>query len=306
MTDEFPSVDEFGPGAVYWNGSALGCMMATLANLLIRFGLSVPRLADGTINLVALGKSAGARHRAIEPVLANGQVNRHGILPVTWCTRCIYLEAKARGAPVAFGKLTWAQVLAHLRVKHVVALPGRYGAFPRVSAGSYSATVPARGRSDAYVGPHAVAAYFFNGADSITLGDPDFGSPARQVIPPHSIIDEDAVRAYFLGLPAQTVCYSIIAPPPVGVIPPAPPAGGPTYRYGGGPHHRGLYRATVAARQRRSPYIRTDNIIRTVAAGTTFRSSQGTYSGTNVAGSTLWMGDATGTVWMHSSVLRPA
>jgi hypothetical protein len=75
-------------------------------------------------------------------------------------------------------------------------------------------------------------------------------------------------------------------------------------RFGGIKITPNLYEAKVAAKQRRSPYIRTDNIIQTVAIGTDFRAYQKTIKGTNVGGSSTWYGNISGTVWMHSSVLR--
>jgi hypothetical protein len=64
-----------------------------------------------------------------------------------------------------------------------------------------------------------------------------------------------------------------------------------------------LMAAKVASKQRRSPYIRPDNIIKVVPAGTKFRVYQKT-TGTNVGGNTTWFGDNTGLVWMHSSLLK--
>lgn len=77
-----------------------------------------------------------------------------------------------------------------------------------------------------------------------------------------------------------------------------------TLRYGGVRITARTYRARVDAKQRRSPYIRTDNVVRTVDAGTNFRAYQKTTRGTNVGGSTTWYGNSSGTLWMHSSVVR--
>lgn len=77
-----------------------------------------------------------------------------------------------------------------------------------------------------------------------------------------------------------------------------------TLRYSGVKITPHTYTAKVSAKQRRSPYVRNDNIIKTVPAGTGFRAYQKTTKGTNVGGSTTWYGNSNGTVWMHSSVLR--
>lgn len=77
-----------------------------------------------------------------------------------------------------------------------------------------------------------------------------------------------------------------------------------TLRFGAIAKPANYYQAKVAAKQRRSPYIRSDNVLRTVPAGHKFRIYQRTDKGTNVAGSTSWYGDATGTIWMHTSVLK--
>jgi len=75
-------------------------------------------------------------------------------------------------------------------------------------------------------------------------------------------------------------------------------------RYGGVKITPNIFAARVSAKQRRSPYIRSDNIIRVVSKGTKFKAYQKTKTGTNVGGSRIWYGNINGTVWMHSSVLR--
>jgi len=77
-----------------------------------------------------------------------------------------------------------------------------------------------------------------------------------------------------------------------------------TLRFGGVKIAPNLYEAKVDAKQRRSPYIRKDNIHDIVPKGTDFRAYQKTTKGTNVGGSSTWYGDIKGTTWMHSSVLK--
>jgi len=298
MIDPYPNVDEFGPGAPTCDGRAVGCAPATLADLLIRYGKSVPRLPSGEVDIIAIGASAGRRHRAEDSRVT------HGICPRAWCAYCLYLEAKARALPVAYGSLTWAQVLAHLDRGHAMTVPGDYQKVPYVAPSSYSATTPARGRSQALSArfPH-MTAFWGRAGGNIIVSDPDFGSGARPVIPPHSLWTEAAARAYYEAF-GWGIAYMLAAPAAIVSVPP-PPAG-VTYRFGGGPFWRGTFEVRVdAAWQRRSPFIRTDNRIRQVVRGTRFLVRQSTYSGSNVGGSTLWHGDATGTIWMHHSVIRP-
>jgi hypothetical protein len=89
-----------------------------------------------------------------------------------------------------------------------------------------------------------------------------------------------------------------------GLSAPAPSTTTVVLRYGGIKITPTTYKAKIAAKQRRSPYIRSDNIIRVASVGTAFKAYQRTNSGTNVGGSRVWYGNAAGTVWMHSSVLR--
>jgi hypothetical protein len=93
-------------------------------------------------------------------------------------------------------------------------------------------------------------------------------------------------------------------PKPQPKQPPQP--SGVVLRYGGTQTFRGRYRVVSAAgRQRRSPYLRADNIITTAKRGTEFVCSQTTEKGSVAAGSRRWHGNAAGTVWMHSSVIDP-
>ena len=86
--------------------------------------------------------------------------------------------------------------------------------------------------------------------------------------------------------------------------PPPPPAPSVTLRYGGValvPVHQ--YKTIVQANQRRSPYVRTENIIKTVPVGTAFTAYQKTTTGTLVGASSTWYGNQAGTIWYHSTVL---
>jgi hypothetical protein len=94
---------------------------------------------------------------------------------------------------------------------------------------------------------------------------------------------------------------AVIPKPPV----PKPPVSVPVVlRYGGVKIAPTAYKAKIAAKQRRSPYMRVDNIGRICSAGTAFNAYQRTNSGTNVGGSRVWYGNRGGNVWMHSSVVR--
>jgi hypothetical protein len=136
------------------------------------------------------------------------------------------------------------------------------------------------------------------------VGDPDFGSPTRP-LPPHCEYDaQDVERFYRLGRLAATYC--LLAPQSSDGVTATP--AGVTPRFGGVFAAPRVFEviAGEGGRQRRSPFVRADNLIRVVPPGTQFRSAQSTLAGTNVAGSTTWRGDATGMVWMHDSVFRPA
>lgn len=79
-----------------------------------------------------------------------------------------------------------------------------------------------------------------------------------------------------------------------------------TYLYGGKPMGRGSFRvkARVTANLRKSPYVRSDNVVQRLAPGTTFRCLQTTWSGSRVGLSSKWVGTADGRHWLHSSVVE--
>jgi hypothetical protein len=91
-------------------------------------------------------------------------------------------------------------------------------------------------------------------------------------------------------------------PPPA---PPRPPAPSVTLKHGATRY--GPRTATVRGDRthvRTSPFIRSDNHKRWVDAGAHFAVAQRTTRGSSVSGSTTWYGNAAGTEWVHSSVVR--
>jgi len=281
-----------------WNG----CAVATTEALLRRYlpGQPIPRQVD-------LGESMGRRHRQMD------HMSTHGVCPSAWCSYCSYLELKARGIAVGYGRLTVAQLRSHLRMRHAIHLGGFYHRIHQVGTASYSASVPARGRSDTTLDGkfrHSIVVWQVARAradgtpTSYIVSDPDFGSPHRPAIPPYCEYDAREIEAMYVdgGL---KIAYCQTPPPRLDGPAIQSPAG-TTLRFGGEPRARGIYVTTVAdANQRSSPFIRSANVIRTVPEGTTFHVRQTTLAGTTVHGSSTWHGDATGTVWMHHSVIRP-
>ena len=290
----YPEVEPAAADAPYCGGSAVGCTVCSTASMIERF--------KGTVitDLAALGRSMGVRHRA-------AGAPTHGICPEAWCHYCMYLELKARGVPVAYGNLTWAQIVAQVEAGHPVGLPHQYGALNRVQANSYSTTVPAKGRVDGFAGAHSCVLWAIKGL-SFILSDPDFGMSWAPV-PPYSLIPistmKKAWEAYGWG-----VCYAIQKPPPVndGVVVPAPPVPGVVYatQWGAGAFWRGTFLATAVANVRSSPFVRPNNVVAQLPIGGTFICAQSTQAGTNVGGSALWHGDATGKRWIHHSVVKVA
>jgi hypothetical protein len=306
INDSFPLVKEFGPGATSCAGQMTGCAVCSTAEILLRFGKPIPRTASGYPDMQALGRSMGRRHRNVQ----NG--NRHGLSGsgscsppnngTNWCGFCGYLELKARGVPMAYGQLTRAQVHTHLERNHPMLVPGLYSRVPLIGTGSYTPTTAARGRSDSgFGGAHMVTAYLLVN-DRVFIGDPDFGSPGRPVVPIHSVWTTAVFDRYRESY-NWPVAYAIIAPPPVGQ-PAAPSTPGVTYRYGGMATKRGSYVVRDGVNVRTSPYIRGDNVAQVTSGPTTFACAQTTYSGTNVGGSTTWYGTRAGNRWVHESLAK--
>lgn len=227
MADPFPIVDEFGAGACTCRGTMTGCAVCTTASILIRYGKRIPRLANGTPDMITLGRRMGARHRAAD------SNNRHGLSldgtctgGTNWCAYCGYLELRANGLPVSYLQLSWAEILHQLKLEHPMIVPGYYGKVPIVSTSSYSASVPARGRSDStFAGAHMVAFWQGSAFDlsgnirTVIVGDPDFGSPARPVVPPHSVWSVDVAKAYWSAY-GWGVTVVNAKPPVIGVVVP--------------------------------------------------------------------------------------
>lgn len=302
MSREFPMISEFRSDSPRCPSGPSGCAVATTEAILRRY-----RPADAVPKQTDLGISMGRRHRQQD------HNSTHGICPSAWCPYCSYLELKARHLPVAYGRLKLEQLRSHLRLRHAVHLGGYYHAIRLVKANTYSDSVLARGRSDDNHQAkfnHSIVVWQVGAArpDGVPLtyivSDPDFGSPRRPRIPLYCEYDAREVETMYLqgGL---RIAYCLTAPPALDAPNVVPPAG-ITLRYGGEIRASGRYVTTVPhANQRSNPYIRPANIIRSVPEGTEFNVAQTTLAGTNVGGSSTWHGDATGTVWMHHSVVRP-
>lgn len=190
--------------------------------------------------------------------------------------------------------LSWATFIAALKFGHGAIIQGWYSYF-----GSYASQI---NRSF----NHAV---FCNevSADGSTLLIYDPLAIAAKWIPVsvvqqfcgHLALGEGGtpgVGNVYAGFTIATPDHSVPVPPP-----PTPVV---KLLYGGvalSPIH---HYQTILCNQRRSPYIRPDNIVRMVPAGTPFTAYQKTTKGTNVSGSSTWYGNMTGTIWYHSSVLK--
>lgn len=302
--DPYPNVDEFGAGATTCQGTMTGCAVCSTADVIARWGITIPRTGAGAPDMRTLGAIMGAKHRAAAPGVRHGlSLSGQCTGGTNWCAYCAYLQLKAEGVPVAYGRLTWAQIVAHLELRRPVILPGAYGRLPVVGRASYSSTIPAKGRSDsAFTGAHMMVAWGVASRDahgaptSFYVSDPDFGSPARPVVPPHSVISATALKAYWSAY-GWPVTYALSAPPAQGA---------PRLPYGAVKYGTPLrFRATVAANERSSPRIAAHNVNSNspVKKGTTIRVDRYTKAGTNVGGSSTWYGTDDGNEWFHSSVV---
>jgi hypothetical protein len=310
MTREYPMVSQFRADSPKCPSRGfIGCAVATTEALLRRY-----RPQDQPIRQVDLAASMGRRHRVWAK--KNGGKSTHGVCPSAFCPFCSYLELKARLVPVAYGRLTVAQLRAHLRKRHAIHLGGTYGEIHKVSPSSYSSTTVARGRSDSgIVGGHSIVVWEVgeeapDGTPrTYIVSDSDFGSPARPRIPKYCEYDANEIEAMYVK-GGWSVAYTLTAPPSLDGAKIAAPVPGTTnvhLAFGGMKKGRGLYVVTNqgGANQRTSPFVRAGNVRQLVPQGTEFRVHQTTLSGTNVGGSPKWRGDATGTIWMHESVIRP-
>lgn len=304
MTREYPMVSQFRSDSPHCpTRGFIGCAVATTEALLRRY-----RPQDKPIRQDLLAESMGRRHRVWAK--AHGQSSTHGVCPSAYCPFCSYLELKARHVPVAYGRLGVGQLRAHLRKRHAVHLGGTYTEIHIVDPKSYTKDTVARGRSDAKMkGGHSIVVWEVgeeapDGTPrTYIVSDPDFGSPMRPRIPRYCEYDADEIESMYVK-GGWSVAYTLAPPPSFNPLPPVP---GVVLAFGGVPRGRGMYVVTSAsgANQRSSPFVRTDNVRGLVPQGTEFRVLQTTLAGTNVRGSTKWHGDATGTVWMHHSVIEP-
>jgi hypothetical protein len=95
----------------------------------------------------------------------------------------------------------------------------------------------------------------------------------------------------------------VIAAGASGVTAARTPSGLP---FGAKKTQRGTYEVIVdVARQRSSPTLAADNIVGRLRRGDLFQVGLTTTRGEAVGTSTLWHGNADGTVWMHRSVIAP-
>jgi hypothetical protein len=304
MTREYPMVSQFRSDSPHCPSRGfIGCAVATTEALLRRY-----RPHDQPIRQDLLGESMGRRHRAWAK--AHGQTSTHGICPSAYCPFCSYLELKARHVPVGYGRLSVGQLRAHLRKRHAVHLGGTYTEISIVDPKSYTNGTVARGRSDAKMkGGHSIVVWEVgqeapDGAPrTYIVSDPDFGSGLRPRIPKYCEYDADEIESMYVS-GGWSVAYALAAPPSLNPLPPVP---GVKFAFGGIPKGRGMYVVTnpAGANQRSSPFVRPDNLRGMVPQGTEFRVHQTTLAGTNVGGSPKWRGDATGTIWMHHSVIEP-
>ena len=304
MTREYPMVSQFRSDSPRCpTRGFIGCAVATTEALLRRY-----RPHDTPIRQDALAESMGRRHRVWAK--AHGQTSTHGLCPSAYCPFCSYLELKARHVPVAYGRLSVAQLRAHLRKRHAVHLGGLYTEVHLVSSTSYTKETVARGRSDATMkGGHSIVVWEVGeeGPDgtprTYIVSDSDFGSGRRPRIPRYCEYDAGEIESMYVK-GGWSVAYTL-APPPSLV--PLAPVHGVVLKFGGVPRGRGMYVVTNpgGANQRSSPFVRPDNVHGLLPQGEPFRVFQTTLAGTNVHGSTKWHGDATGTLWMHHSVIEP-
>lgn len=75
-------------------------------------------------------------------------------------------------------------------------------------------------------------------------------------------------------------------------------------RYGGTAYAKTVFAKVSGARVRATPNVGTTKIVRTLALNAPFAARQRTAAGALVNGSKVWYGDATGTQWVHSSVVK--
>ena len=169
----------------YPGGPYVGCCAAVAQDFIENY--TAERIGD----LGALFASMTQRHRNMDPACVHG-IRDHGA-----CAFCAYLELDARGLPVAYQALPWSGIETLMAKGQYVGISGMYGQFPYVSVSSYSATIPATGRSDTFTGSHIVAGIAARGADRVVL-DPDFGN--WRGTPPYSLISAGTLQSFWATL----------------------------------------------------------------------------------------------------------
>lgn len=229
MTDAYPNIDEFGRGATTCLGTMTGCAVCSTANVLVRYGKTIPRLSDGTPDMRTFGARMGAKHRAVDSTCRHGlSLTGRCAGGTNWCTYCSFLQLRAQGISVSHQQWSFAQIEAHLAKGLPLIVPGIYGKVPIVSEGSYTSSKPAKGRSDSgfdlahMVVVWGVASRSSTGAPlTYYVSDSDFGSPSRPVVPPHSVWSRATLKAYWSAL-GWSVC--IINSKPPAIVAPKPTA----------------------------------------------------------------------------------
>jgi hypothetical protein len=312
-TDAYPLIKEFGRGATTCptgGQHGTGCAVCSTAVFAIRYGHPIPRLADRTPDMITLGSQMGALHRAAEPGSRHGLSLRPGqrCSGGYWCAYCAYLLLKSWSLPVAYGPLTSTKILDQLRAKHPIIVPGDYWRVPVIEPGSISDARPALGRVQKSFSTrpfgHMITAWEINDNDKVVVSDPDFGSYDGAPVPPHSLWSI-ATLINFWSAMHWNVTYGVTAPPAIGddghPTPPKP-ISGVTYRFGGRPTSRGSYLIGKGVRVRTSPRVLDNNVVLVTTKPTSFAAAQATYAGTNVGGSTLWLGNHDGTRWVFKDL----
>jgi hypothetical protein len=196
------------------------------------------------------------------------------------------LNGLQRALGVDVDPVTTSSIPGRLRAGYAVVAPLEYARLPeylKVQGGSFGHSVCLFGwRADSH-------------GDLVGYFDPLWSQGAAGAWARWSEV------AHALWSSGSLTTKAKVPPPP----PPAPPAPSVTLRYSGTRY--GPRTATVKGDRthvRTSPYIRNDNHKRWVNARDHFAVAQRTTRGSSVNGSTTWYGNAAGTEWVHSSVVR--
>lgn len=241
MVDAYPVFREFGPGACTCSGTMTGCAVCATAAVLRRFGKPIPMMTDPrdgdpVFDARTLGKSMGARHRAVAAAGTSG--DRHGLSLLgyctggtNWCAYCAVLELRARGIPTTFQRPSDSAILSLLKARRPLVVPGLYSRIPLVKTSSYSSSKPAHGRSDTgFGGWHMVTVWRVDLSSTgkplaVIVSDADFGSSSRPVVPPHSIWTWSQFLSYYHATGSTTSSrwgMAVVSSAPPAIAPPAP------------------------------------------------------------------------------------